>query len=528
VPRSPSRTREAIRLPLVLLVLPWTFSGGASAATGGPRATVDASALVRAIEAGRPVLLHDVDIRGDVRLPPSVGVPVIARDVNFLDDVLAAHTSFSRVVDLSGSVIAGVADFAGARFDAPFVFERGETKGGGSFALGVFRESARFGRAILGGRVDFSGAQLHGEARFDDSSFTDEADFSLAGFDGVASFVSTSFDGEATFTGSEFGSIADFTASSFSAAARFDGVRFAAPAVFINTDFSGDQDDGTSVDFTRATFEDDATFAIINVFGNAIFILATSSAGLDFHGATFRGGGRAKEVERSVLNFSTARLVGTVSFAEAHLAGPVNFDQAFVGELDLRDAEVEGSLQLPLGPRSGGRLQTLRLDLEDAERVDGPGDDDGPSQQAALALVESSARTDEDLETANDARLRRLTMARHRKGPVAESLDFSLNYGIWGYGVRPFHQLLAIISVIIVGTGIRWRRRRAQRPTWSERLRGAVKDLGNSFGTLLRLHPPTGGWSVFEYLVFKLLTVAFVLNAANVWPVSRELIEGVF
>ena len=31
-----------------------------------------------------------------------------------------------------------------------------------------------------------------------------------------------------------------------------------------------------------------------------------------------------------------------------------------------------------------------------------------------------------------------------------------------------------------------------------------------------------------EYLVFKVLVVVFVLNAANVWPVSRDLIQGIF
>ncbi len=529
MPRIQNRARETLRVPLAVLILPLALVGGAGTAEAAtPARTIDASVLVRAIETGRPVLLEGVVVSGDVRLPRVVDVPVIARNVTFLDDVLGAHATFSRVVDLSDSTIRGRVEFQGARFDAPFVFERADNLGGASFALAVFRESARFGTATFDGRADFSGAQLHGEARFDEGTFTREADFSLAGFDGAASFVATAFDGETLFTGAEFSSIADFTAVTFRSFAGFREARFGARADFINAEFEGDGHDGASVDFTRASFDGGARFVIADVRGNAVFVLASASEDLDFQGAEFLGIGRAARSERPVLNFSTAHVTGAMSFAEAILAGPANFDQAFVAELDLGDAVLEGALQLPLGPESGGRLGSLRLDLEDAAWVDGPGDDEWPAQKAALDLVERSARDANDLATANDARLRRSTLARHRKGLPREGLDLAINYGIWGYGVRPFHQLIAIGLVIGIGLVVRGYRRRRPRATWPGRLRGAIRDVGDSLGALLRLHPPEGGWNVLEFLVFKLLTVIFVLNAANVWPVSRELIEGVF
>jgi hypothetical protein len=85
--------------------------------------------------------------------------------------------------------------------------------------------------------------------------------------------------------------------------------------------------------------------------------------------------------------------------------------------------------------------------------------------------------------------------------------------------------------VLLVGASVRWLTRRRSRTGTGALAGGAFKDIGDTIGALLRLNPPTEGssaWRVTEYLVFKLLIVILVLNAANVWPVSRELIDGVF
>jgi hypothetical protein len=527
VTEQPRPARAAARLTAAVLAL--TLVGGAQA--GQAPAEVDAAELLAALTEGRVVELVEVDVRGDLRLPRGLDAALILRDSRVHGDVVGAHSSFSRVVDLSGTEIRGRADFAGARFVAPFVFEGGRIAGASSFAAAVFAESARFGRALFGGMADFSGAQFHGEAQFAQSSFAATAGFSLAGFDGGGVFTSARFDGPALFGDARFGGTADFTAAAFRGPAAFANARFAGRAEFIGTRFDGAEGGLPSAAFGRASFEGGATFLQAGFRVNADFVLVTATDDLDFQEASFNLGASELGAGKAVANFSTARLFGVVSFTGATLGGFVNFDQAFVSELDLEDASVGGPIRLPLGRASGGRIGTLRLDLEDAERVDGPDADDRPAREEALALVEASERADEDLEKANDARARRLTLARERKDYLGRTLDYWINTGIWGFGVRPYYQLTWIVFFLLVGTIFRFGWRFGDRARRSDRLRGLFEDLGDSMGALLRLNPPredAGALRVAEYLVFKVLTVILILNAANVWPVSRQLIEGIF
>jgi hypothetical protein len=502
VPRKP---RSSFFATLVLLFL---LLACPSPAVGKRRSTIEASTLLTTLEAGRPVVRTGVDVHGDLHLPRALNAPLILRDSRVGGDIIGAYGSFSRILDFSGSEIRGSADFRGARFESPFLFEGSRVRGVSSFSLAVFAEGARFGGARFEGR----------------------AAFSVASFDGVVSFASARFERAVTFSATEFGPFTNFSSTSFADRSDFSDARFGARADFIGATFGANSSAGPSVDFSRASFDGGATFLLADVQRDAVFALATSSGDMDFQGAKFRGAGvaPAKAQDVPVADFSTARFFRAVSFIDAELDGFVSFDQAVVADLDLSEAALQGRLRLPLGQRSRGRIGSLRLDLDDAERIDGPGEDDRPAQEAALALAESSARAADDLETANDARMRRLTIVRHRKGAIAEAVDFSVDYGIWGYGVRPFHQLLAIGAIVAVGTAARWRKRHGSPASFGSRLRGAIKALGDSLGTLLRLQPPKGGWNVFEYLVFKVLAVLLVLNAANVWPVSRELIEGIF
>lgn len=481
--------------------MPLVLVGGAEAAAPEHLRRVDGSKLAAALAAGRPVILSGVEVTGALRLPRSVEAPLILRESRLLGRLDGAHRSFSHVLDLSHTEFRGRVDLSGARFGAPVTFERAHFAAA-EFALAVFGEAAHFDNAEFKRAAGFSSAEFHGSGSFSGAHFYERADFA----------------------GAEFGSFADFSTTALDGTAVFSGARFAKHADFAGTRFLG-PDAGGSADFARATFEDGATFFAARVTGGAVFSRATSSGDLSFQDLKVFAEGAGSS---PALAFKTVRFLGTTSFTDAEIHGAVTFDQGAVSALDLAGATIDGRLKLPLGRRSGGHIGELRLDLEQSELVDGPGPDDGIAQQAALQLVEESARAADDLATANDARVRRLTIARHRKGPLAESADWTFNYGIWGYGVQPFHQLTVIGGVALLAAGVRWVVRRPGRQTRVKRLRGVVQDLGDSLGALLRLRPPEGAWSVVEYLAFKLLIVVFVLNAANVWPVSRELIEGIF
>ncbi|GAG14658.1 unnamed protein product, partial [marine sediment metagenome] len=183
-----------------------------------------------------------------------------------------------------------------------------------------------------------------------------------------------------------------------------------------------------------------------------------------------------------------------------------------------------------------GRISILWLDLDDVSRIDGPDENDSSAQQAALALVEASARAADDLEMANDARMRRLSIARDARPLIPKLLDFIFAFGIGGYGVRPLHQLYCIGGLLCLGSAARWCTRRG---SWLAgkvlvtRARAAALDGWGAFleslGALLRIVPPPQGRAQqAEYVALKVLTGLLLINAGNVWPVSREFLEGFF
>jgi pentapeptide repeat protein len=481
---KPSRVR---RMPCVGFALILALLGQAgptdAAVAKCPRRVLDARVLAAGLARGEPVIRSNVTVRGDLELPADARAPLVLESSCLRGDLVGSHTSYSHVIDLSNTWIQGRVDFDGARFDAPVTLESAQIDGPASFELAVFDEAAHFDPAYFQSRADFSGSEFHGSSSFSGASWAGLADFSATRFERRANF----------------------------AAAGFNATRSNEP----------------SADFSRATFDDGATFFLATVEGRASFLLAASSDELSFQSLTVN----AKNVPEgeNALYFSTARLLGPVSFGDAEIHGRTTFDQAEVSQLELAGAALDGPLRLPIGPGSRGSLGALTLNLDDASRVVGPaGGDDRAAQEAALALVESTARASDDLETANDARVRRLTIAREGRGPLGQGLDYSFNYGLWGYGVRPYHQLLAIAFVLLLGVGIRWSYRRRTRFTAGSRARGALSDAGESFRSLLRLNAPERPWAIGEYLVFKVLVVVFVLNAANVWPVSRDLIQGIF
>lgn len=525
---QPRRAQALFRLSAAVLLLALAAPAHAARAR-----SVDAADIAVALAAGRAVELANADVRGTLRLPRAVEAPLILRDSRLHGNLIGAHGSFSRMIDLTGTEVRGRADFRGARFAAPFVFEGQESSvvGAASFAAAVFGESARFAGAIFRGQADFSGAQFHGRARFAGSRFAADVDFSQAGFDGGAILTSTRFERAATFADAEFRSVGDFAGAIFVGPVSFANARFAARGDFVSAVFDALAIRGPSADFTRASFEQGATFLVARFRVNAAFPLVRATGDMDFQDASFNGQGLNVADRKPVADFSTARLFGRVSLAGSQLGGFVSFDQAFVDELDLSDAYLGGPIRLPLGPDSRGRIGTLRLAIADAKQVEGPKEGDLHAEEEALALVEAGARAREDLESANDARAERLELVRERKRALGRMFDYVVLNGIWGYGVRPHHQLAWIGVFLVVGVLARWSSRQSTMTRIGARVRGVFRAMGDTIGALLRLNPPKEGSSalhVTEFLVFKILIVILVLNAANVWPVSRELIEGVF
>jgi hypothetical protein len=182
--------------------------------------------------------------------------------------------------------------------------------------------------------------------------------------------------------------------------------------------------------------------------------------------------------------------------------------------------------------------------------------DGRPNQQAALALIEETAREQGETGRANDAHYQ-LLQSQNADLPTPERVLDKVFYGaIAGYLVEPWHPLFWLMVLAAVGAVVRalpaWRRAIGRQP---RRLRilivevfagltgGLVETLRQSWGIRTRPGPLSAAtrpnqplrlrpyapvalrWS--EWLSVKVLIAVALLAIANAAPSIRTLIDSV-
>src|SRR6266536_3430709 len=111
-PRHSAR-RTAQRLAFLLPILSGAVLAAGPGADAAP--TRSATALTRQLRA-QGVSLSNERIEGDILLRGTVRYPLVCHDCDFTGDVDAEGAVISKMVDISGSVVEGKLNLAGARF----------------------------------------------------------------------------------------------------------------------------------------------------------------------------------------------------------------------------------------------------------------------------------------------------------------------------------------------------------------------------------------------------------------------------
>jgi uncharacterized protein YjbI with pentapeptide repeats len=405
------------------------------------------------------------------------------------------------------------------------------------------------------------------KAVFDASSFRRPVDYESTTFNRAVSFVLTEFDSDADFAGAQLLSASRFTGSRFSRSPDFEGSQFGpqepesgpyaacANGTYVWTTFcSARLKEGA--DFLGASFRG-VSFAGMSADGDIDFSAA------QFHGSPGCIAGGSRPAATGVADFSTTNVVGELSFTNAEFDCLANFDQARISDLELSGATLQRlwfpRQQTPSPAGELGRIGVLHLSVDDVSKVNvPPSAGSGTRRQeleSVLQLVEDRAHAAGDIRTANEARVRRLSLIRASRPFVPRILDWAVWWGLLGYLVRPSHQAIAIAIVLLMGlTGrlvvveradvsahragvqsvIGWTKgANSGRRQLGRELRTQLKRLssaiGEMFAVLFRLRPPEGGgWPLFEYVLLKFLLVVLAINIGNVWPAFRSLVEGVF
>jgi uncharacterized protein YjbI with pentapeptide repeats len=489
---------------------------------------VDARKIVERIDRGLLVNESNVEIRGPLRLPGRVAVPLLIRNSKIDGAVSGGSTNFSGPVDLSGTTITGRLRLPYADFRGPFLMLGTSVGRGASFDFARFDQSTLLNGAHIAGKASFKGSVFRGPARFAPGYFLSVADFRLAEFDDLASFEVAQFEGASSFANAAFRSSADFTAAGFSGPASFSGARF-----FDGADFGGSYFLASAA-LSHTHFDRDTNFRRAKFFHGARFSAATASAVLDFDGALFRGG---------PIDFSSAQLAdaefsgGEKTGAATEFDEPAVFDQATIEELNLDGAVLASTLLLP-DPRGIGGISNLRMDPADVGHIRAvasvrKGGSVHPSgtrsaRERALALIETAARSGGDLAAANQAEIRRLTLERQDEGPIRASLDWTLGWEIGGYLVRPWHPFFALLAFFVLAALVRSWKARHDRRGLKARVRGFAKDLWQSVNAIWRFNPGDGGAGrVAEQFITKFLVLAFVLSVGNAEPGVSPIVKGI-
>ena len=285
--------------------------------------------------------------------------------------------------------------------------------------------------------------------------------FDFASFDEAVLMDKSVFSGECSFTGSVFRGPTRFTASTFADGTTFQLAEFGDLGVFELTQF-GDPPRLR----TRSSVERRLRLCRIH---RAIFVQSRQilryrrlrrsviSVGrrlrlrpfrgrhdlwrdilLAAHLIRVRGSCRPNRLRRRSVqqvcrlhhaqlesaDFSGGEKVGGTEFS-----GPVVFEEATVVNLNLDGAEIDSTLRLP-DPRGVGGIQNLRMDPGDVDRIQAvessraAGNGDPPygtraAREAALALIETAARSGGDLAAADTAEVHRLTLERQDENFVS-------------------------------------------------------------------------------------------------------------
>ena len=528
--------REAANSRRVLVSVPLALTAAVSFAAIYPRSAqaaplrvVSARTILRRVDHGLPVQERNVEVRGALRLPASIAAPFVLRRSRIVGSIRGVSTTFNGVFDLSNTTVTGSLNLPYSEFHAPVLLRGTRVRGRLRLDFASFDEAVLMDNSVLSGESSFTGSVFRGPVRFTASTFAHGATFELAEFGDLGVFERTQFGGSTSFANAEFRSDADFGSAAFRGPSSFDRVRFFGGADYDGAYFTS----GSAFDYAR--FEGDTTFGGTVFLRRASFASAVAGAQLDFGGAQFNDSVYFTRAQLEGADFSGGAKVGGTEFS-----GPVVFEEATVADLNLDGAAIDSTLRLP-DPRGVGGIQDLRMDPGDVDRIQavesstasgngGPRYGTRAAREAALALIETAARSGGDLAAADTAEVHRLTLERQDENFFLAALNWGVGWQIGGYLVRPLHPLVALVVLLfLVALARSWKARgTSDRTGPSGKLRGFRDDLRTGVSALWTFDPAGGGFlRLFEQVATKALVVAFVLSVGNVEPSLSPVVKGV-
>ncbi|HEV7523502.1 MAG TPA: pentapeptide repeat-containing protein [Acidimicrobiia bacterium] len=506
-----------------------------------------ASTFVKLVKSGKRVEFTGIEIIGVLDLQNlKIEQSIRCKDCVIDGAILASDVTFAEAVDLEGVTLKGRVDLRGAKFEGPML-ARGDKAGGGAsdsidFSFARFEQQSAFDGLSFKGPLRFEGAFFADNTSFVGTNFADVAVFDRAHFAASADFggrLSTATSdsvtsGDATFLGASFDGSVNFGQRIFNRKLLLDHSR------------AGDSLSLSHTKVHERLSMDGAKFADVDAKNLSVdgfaSIAGSQVRSLSFEGATFDCSLNISGT--SVADKATLRTVNLPNKSRTDVCDDPH--KLFVSGFTAGDLSMDQSL-IALVPND-------------------PNDPNDDAKRKILSQIEVSARASGTVADANQAHYALLALDGGQKSRAARILD-GIYRDVGGYLVRPSRPLVALLLLIVIGTFVRYVRRRILRPATTDlpttpsaqgttgvvaakqavttSCRGTSR-LASAFartvGRVLSPTPPDGpdeettdasgymaaGALMVEYIASKVLIIVFILSLANYNSTLHDIVNGLF
>lgn len=497
--------------------------------------------------------------------------PIFAENpVKFLYPVRFTGARFGGHVTLIGAIFEQGAYFGDAQFTKMSCFNDATFKRHAGFRGAQFDERALFQNAVFEGQADFAIAKFNWLAFFVETKFRypesmganflftrfkGDTIFSKAEFDGIARFIGTSFLGPAHFSECIFRKNAWFAGGThFDNNVTFKGSQFLmAPA-------AGNKKEPSlpPVLFSGVIFSWDAVFSKVR-FGRVAFseMPGPTAIGRD---TVFRKRADFREAAFETLDLRRVIFESDADFSRADLGKEVELT-----DVDIEQANLRLNWKQFLG--SDGRPK-LRWKGGHGYEASNLPDDNGQGFNSFirfLTFLERNFRRHEKLADAGRVHYFMEDLKRRKSTGMTWLLDSIFYKGIFGYGVKPWHQVCAAVLFIAL-FGLAYTRRGVLlfMPAEERKFRLRITDIpvswsdgkespgieGGDAGSYMRRYRQGLSFSFYvftkmgyggvyvagrlkyvvlaEWVIGMAVVVSFLINLSNTLPVLQRLASGLF
>ena len=405
---------------------------------------------------------------------------------NFNETVFKELVSFNKAkikdsAFFNSATFEGEADFGYAQIGSNAEFTRAFFNESASFNSAKIEEGAFFNPATFKDEVDFAHARIGTNAEFASTLFKESANFNSSHIGRMAVFDLTTFEGNTDFINARIGGDAGFSGVVFKEQARFYGSQikgnsFFNSAYLFSWDEILDGDNEKLIEFLKLNYaislvtpdieksDDGATIKVTSKNNQIVLVLYNEESKVILTTDNKTEEFIAKTENKKLNIYKSTNFGGKTSFTRARFGGDARFNGTIFGNNVIFQDTFFGTIYFGEPEEQEVQFQA-KIDLRGCiyDRIDpvsfwkqlmqhlGPYD-----RQPFTQLEETFRRAGRD-QLADDVHYEQKSREFTENITIQKPGAWLLDRFLWlltGYGVRLHYLLLAIVTILLIGTAI--------------------------------------------------------------------------